>query len=363
MTNYFENIYIEDDEGYFFSYEHDGLYRLNLKNWQCGFLTSYGKMDNERLFSNVVKYNEWLILIPMQADEFMVYNIHTKEKKFLEIPAIAGNYKRSAKLLAAHLVGDTLYVVGHSYPGIIKIDLLKWKVLLLIDLSQQYGALRDGKDAFRYSKCYNGKIIIPSACENRVLILDINSDQYKFEEINVSTSGFASVFMYKDNFVFVPLYEKKLVLWDPNNKSTKLIEIKDNVIRNDVNELVYSNAVTLRGYEIIDPMWMNPIVVFDKSTHEVKIIEIDKITNGYEKNIKPIRSCFVYHSRIYAVSANNGEIFEIDMEKLELKSIGHRLTARYENNGQHMGKRVFKESNGYLLRDYLIDMTGCTYNK
>ena len=34
MINTFENICIEKDKGYFFSFEINGLYELNLKNWK-----------------------------------------------------------------------------------------------------------------------------------------------------------------------------------------------------------------------------------------------------------------------------------------------------------------------------------------
>ena len=72
MINTFENICIEKDKGYFFSFEINGLYELNLKNWKCKFLTAYDKLNDERLFSNIVKYKDWLVLIPMQADKFML---------------------------------------------------------------------------------------------------------------------------------------------------------------------------------------------------------------------------------------------------------------------------------------------------
>lgn len=352
MINTFENICIEKDKGYFFSFEINGLYELNLKNWKCKFLTAYDKLNDERLFSNIVKYKDWLVLIPMQADKFMAYNLCSEEKIYIDIPVISGRYKESAKFLSAHIVGDKLYAIGHSYPGIIKIDLIKWNIEKVIELSDFGNLTDDGKDIFRYSSYYDFKIIAPSAFDNKILILNTNDDQYQIKKMKINLKGFAKIVKYKNKSIGIPLYEKKLIIFD--EKGSQYVYIADESPDSYISDFKYSNSLSYKNYEVIIPLCTSNIVIFNKDTYEIKIVDIKKITNGYEHAISPVRACFEYNSNIYIISGNNGEIFKLNCKNHELISVKKKIIAQFVD--ERNANKAFVESRGYSIGDYIVDV-------
>lgn len=352
MINTFENILIEKDYGYFFSYERNGLFKVDLKKWEIELLTTFEEypISSERLYANIVKLEDWLILIPMQADKFAAYNLNSFEKKYLAVPEIKGKYKKSAKFLSAFVFEQKVFIIGHSFPGIVKIDLNDWNSELLIDLSEKYGGIDETKDAFRYCKLLGNNIYAVSAYDDDVLIFDLCSEKSAFKTINCKTQGFATWFKCENYYVFVSQYEKVLVRYDCETGSVQEISIPDKSAVCECTNLMYSNSLEYNEFEIIIPLGNEQIVVFNRLSEKMTFVCIDEITCGFAETVAPIRSAFVYDGHIYVLSGNSGEIFEIDMLRMRLKNTKHKIMAPLEDKNV-----LFIENRGYGLSDYLSE--------
>lgn len=359
MISTFENIVIKDDKGYFFSYEFNALLELDFENWKCKYLTSIEDTNNnsERLFANIVYFNNWLILIPMQARHFCAYNLSTKEIIYLEIPFIDCKYKMSAKFLSAHIVGNALYVVGHSYPGIIRIDLDNWESKCIVDLSERYNHDTTSVDVFRYGKCINDIIYVPFASEGSMLEFDTKRGEYSITNIMTECAGFSDVFQYGSNFVLISLFERLYTIWNPLEKTSENIAIEGSSDEWKISEFKYSATISCGDREIFIPLNNNKIVVLNKQSREIFYVEVGDIVDNHEESIAPIRSMFVYQNRIFVLSGYTGEIYELDIDNHILINTGNKITMKLEKLDLIMPDcKIFKEGIGYSFNDFLIEL-------
>lgn len=362
MINTFENIIIKEDKGYFFSFERNGLFEIDLKKWNLKLLTYCEKhgYTEERLFANAVMYGQWLILIPMQASEFMAYNLQTSEKKYISIPNVTGKYKKTAKFLSAHIQDHTLFAIGHSYPGIVKIDLNNWTAGLMMDVSSnRYQCMIEEQDAFRYSKRIGNIIYIASAWDNSIVILNPFTEELEYRKIDCKTDGFATLFQFGKNYILVSLYDNKLTEWNPeNNKINEIIVNSDNA-HSSISNFKYSNSLSWNQYEVIIPLCNEKIIVFNRITREVAFIEVEAIVNGFDETIAPVRCIFQYNQHLYAVSGNSGEVFAVDIKDQTLRNTGHKIVSDF-GNGNYLGDKnvVFAENKVYGLKDFISDTLG-----
>lgn len=359
MLNTFENIVINDNKGYFFSYERNGLFELNLENWECTLLYSCEKYDKNasRLFSNLVLFEKWIFLIPMQADCFVAYNLKTKENKYIEIPPIEGKFKEKAKFLSAFIHNRNLYVIGHSFPGIIKIDLDRWRIQIIKNYSSHYICDDGEKDLFRYCKKIGNYIYLASAFDNTIEILNLNTEVTKSIKLECDIKGFASLFPYCNGFGLVSLCDYKIIYWDYFENTTREISINTDKKISSISNIKYSNVISFSDKEIIMPLVNNKIVVFDKENENIDFINIDVLTKDYSDSISPVRCIFKYNSKLFDVSGNTGEVFEIDINNKKLLNSGHKISTGFGTDFCFISdKCMFKEKKGYNFMDFVEDI-------
>lgn len=355
MVNSFENISIIGDKGYFFSYEANGLFELDLNTFSCRFLVAYEKdgAGYTRLFANTVAVNEWIVMVPTNADCFMTYNRLSGEIKYLDIPKIECDYKRTAKFLSGHAIGDSAYVIGHSYPGIVKISPSEGKTELIADCSKYYKRDNSDRDAFRYSKHYGDTIYIPSACDSSVWLFNVKTEKMDNIEIQTDAKGFGSVFKRKDFFILISLYDNRLFEWDGSKNVVTTIPVADDSKKTPFSDFTYSNSVSINEDEIIIPMCNNKIVVYRAKESRLKLIDIDEIKRNYEEIIAPVRSIFVYQNNAYAVSGYSGEVFLINVTEGKIELTNHKIKSDMYLNVEN---KLFDESTRYDVKDFVEDI-------
>lgn len=361
MKNTFENITIKEEKAYFFSYEMDGLFEIDFFQQSCKYLTSYGISESgvHRLFSNVLIYCDWLVCIPMRAEYVMAFNKRTKEKIFVHIPKVGQTYKKDAKFLSAHIIGESLYMVGHAYPGVVKINLKTWASELVLDFVNVYTKeISKEKDLFRYSQLVDNKwIIMPSAFSNDLFVFDITTNYLEKKNIGKIELGFSSVYVQDDYFWLFPLYQNEILKWNYKTEECFRYYISNENKKDDCSKMRFSNYIILDNYIVLIPMWDYNFVIIDKHTGEIKEVEIDIIRKKQHTEILPVRGCYIYDHQLYLVSGYDGGVYKLDVSDAKLYNMKKRLTVPRTSEISIKSMSCFyEEEKEYNLLDYIFDV-------
>ena len=122
----FEDIAIKDKKGYFYSYELNGLFEVDMNSFNCELLYSYdcsSLCDDVRLFGAIKYIDGVIILAPMKASHIVLFSLKDKKSKYLEIPEVDVEYNEFAKFYSMATRGKDCYLIGHAYPGILKVNI------------------------------------------------------------------------------------------------------------------------------------------------------------------------------------------------------------------------------------------------
>ncbi len=357
MKNTFENIIITNSKGYFFSFEYNGLFEMDMDSFSTHLLTNYERRlgYKERLFANLKMYNDWIILIPMSADDVFAYNVETKEKKYIELPLVECEYKESAKFFDAYIVKDSLFIIGHGCPYILELSLITWDLKKSVDLSYDYkDALKNGQDIFRYGVKIGESIILPSAADNDVYVFNAMDRSIRKKTIEKKTKGFSCAFSTDCALYMVSTCSNDMTKCGYEIDDCRSISF-DNNSKEVSYPLSYSSCLKYANYEVIIPLWDNDVILFDESTMNIKRISVLPIIDGRPLIITPIRCGFVYNNNFYIVSGYNGDVFTLDLEQMSLLPLDKRITINDKLQSDYSMGIVY-EDRDYGINDFINDM-------
>lgn len=176
---------INDDCIWFFAYNRNYLCCFNYKKGEKSFYRVNDSFDDcdRQLYHTILTIDSWLLLVPRVAEDIVLFNKESKEIHRLEIP----RHKKisndrflpdDAKFCSGFTYGRCFFLLGVSFPGILKIDSDNFQIEIIDDWIDEVNKFIDREYIGYISLGYsinNDRAVIPLMCVQGVLILDLKS--------------------------------------------------------------------------------------------------------------------------------------------------------------------------------------------
>lgn len=190
---YKQSVYYKNYE-YFSQYCGNGLCRRRIGDNQAELISIFPdeKQDEIDLFSAVHLYNDKLYFVPSKARHIGVFDLLDNSISVAVIEKNFENlkyYDERHKFESSYLIDNYLYMIGCTYPGIVKVNLDSMEMETInIDIKGDFG-----KGYFYKGGIYNGYIWCPCMSMPIILKVNLSDDTLSKKCIKTSVSGFSSI--------------------------------------------------------------------------------------------------------------------------------------------------------------------------
>lgn len=267
---WFDAMVIEDGFAWIFVNNFNALFQLNVESSELVCLGSVpGEiMMRQGLYSNILKYDRKLVLIPALATSVAVYDLDKKTFTTVKIPV------EDNKCFAATVYGEKVYMVGNASANVFVLDLSSFDLKTIDEGVNYYNEMINDKNMyFRKSDCVvDGKFYAASCISNTIMEIDMITDFVKFYVLSSDIAkGFRLITYNSGFFWIVPWGEAKLLKWDKNANSLETVFELECTPYNASEILSYGNKL------LIYPTIGDCVIKYD--------IELDNmsIVNVYDK--------------------------------------------------------------------------------
>jgi hypothetical protein len=315
MVNTFENVCMVGDNIYFFSYEVNALFMIDMAANSCEYIGSLKKYDNKiRLFGDLVYANGKLILVPTSADDFVIYNLEEKTEKYIPIRECIREYYTECKFFAAIPLGADIYFIGCHYPAIVKLNLITEEVTYYTDWLEEIGEKEQA--FFRHDYCIeNDTILLACSWTNKVMAFDVKNEKCSFFEVGSKERKYAGITYDGEYYWLTPFQDNIIVRWNRKSRNYEEIVIQDGQ-KPTQEGLSYAQSFMIGQYIIILPLYAFPVCIIDAKTGTVKTIDPKWVVKKSYIPIAPIKGGFVYKDSLYVINSLDGKVYFLDVDKM-----------------------------------------------
>ncbi len=237
------------------STEYNAIFKAYLNTGNCeylGFIPNE-KMDRKRLYTKAVVCVGKIYLVPSSADEIAVIDTATYEvdKLAIKTPMFNDNkyYKNGAKFNEGIVYGDSIYMIGCTYPGILKITHANGRY----DVEYFDRWAWEQSFIFRRGPAIYGNILyIPDTCDNKILEFNMDNGTGRFWRVGDNNHGCWSGCIAGDSLWLAPKNPGPIIRW--------------NITSHDVQEYeTYPNGFNSRDFAF------SKIFVRDKNLYLIPV--------------------------------------------------------------------------------------------
>lgn len=261
----------------------NGLVEVDISTWKIKVLCKFEKENNTlyNLYSSIVKVKNKIILIPCAAERIAIYELSTKSMVYLKIRDVQNNrneiYDKNAKFWKYYVDGDDVYLLGHYYPAIIKINTDTYKTTYLTDWVKELDKCINKGDKRGYIGAgfvkMKNKVYFPLQCYPGFLVLELDTNKVWIKKIKSSLDGIGM--MGADDYN----------IWIEGKGISHGVIAKMDLNMEQIEEIGNIEKTKQTDYSI--PFW-EPISYGDKiflfPSSAQFIYEVDKATNFIKKS-------------------------------------------------------------------------------
>jgi hypothetical protein len=177
----------------------NGLVEIDIHTWKTKVLCRFEEKNDLsfNLYNSIAKIDKKIIVIPCTADRIAVYDLNSKKIHYIEIDNVQDNrnevYDSNAKFWKYYIDGKNIYLMGHYYPAIVKINVNNYEVHYITDWVKELdkhikkGDKRGYIGAGFFKRKRN--IYLPLQCYPAFLILDLDTNKTKIKKIDSILDG------------------------------------------------------------------------------------------------------------------------------------------------------------------------------
>lgn len=202
----------------------NAFFNINLDTGETNFI---GEVPDEefqkaRLYSDIQRYNEKLILVPMAAKDIAIYNMQSHNFIKVKLSTFSNTnnlYKKDYKFCKCVIYESFAYLFNVSFPAVIKIDLDSYRLQYLDEWLKFFEGkiLNREKVYFRNAFRKDNKVYLASCCSNIVIEFDIECERFFAYELEGKQQDFSDV-AFRGNRIYVSsLSGNEILILDRNN--------------------------------------------------------------------------------------------------------------------------------------------------
>lgn len=320
----------------------------------------------QRAYKGILPYRNSLIFIPASAEHIVIVDCRHFTKEYIELPKMKYQIGKSTnKFLGGVVYEDSLFLFGHSYPGIVKVDLISKEVKVIDFWLNESMIIFTNEDDGCFSSQYvilNNVVYFPFVNANAVLQFDLVTEDVFIHNVGDDKQRYISIVWDGTCFWLIPRDGSigSIIKWNPANGVTEY----------------YSNYPEQYNYEVL--AFYNTEIVEDKififASKSNCNICIDINTGQMEtfphlycvENINGCKYPVVWqeHGKFVALRDKEWAVWgynEKILERFEYE-LGSSITQRYY---EHETKKYFenrsqdvkRENERFNLNDYLKYLT------
>lgn len=227
------DIVIEENKMWFFCAKKNILCEFDRLKNQVFILA---EMDETELkapsYCLIKKIGMKLILIPWMASKIAVFDLNTKQMRYIPLDFIADMdtaiCNNMRKFWKSFVYKNYVYMLGFEYPAIIKLDINTMQLEYLTDCFSVIGKNRNGY--FIDYEIVGTDVWISCGSNNLMIKFKLLNDTFEYYSIPVSVSGLGA-FAYDGEFFWISEWKynyEKLIRWSPDEKRAEEIIIRTN---------------------------------------------------------------------------------------------------------------------------------------
>lgn len=302
--------------------------------------------NQRKNYSKVVKIGSKLICLPCAEKDIIIYDLETGTYKRIAIK----NCEEVLRIYCSNagVLEGKLYFMITNLNRIVVLDLVKEEIASFSDIG-----CCSAKDMIGHkSELYDHKLYIPVATENKVIIFDVRSKEYKEKRIEGDISGIGWICRDGDCLWLVG-FSYGIVRWDIRTgkmssakdfpKDFEMYDVIRRKNRREIEWYLYSEKKKIISdddkffcWECVcnkENIWnitsrSDSIIRVNAKTMNADVIKLvdekDSIFEGYQFVLLGLDS----DNHIFVFSRHNHELYNINCETLEYCTESWNMTSR-----------------------------------
>lgn len=289
-------------------------YSLKEKKMKKVEVIPYGGRRSKLLYSNILKIDSVLVLIPANAYEACLYDMETGafEKLYLNMPADAFNV-----FCGGAVWNDCVYFFPYNYRYIVKLNLKEKQVESICDL-QGIVRMEPNRAAFQYNCVQNERVVFfLSATENKILCFDMDAECVIAKAVGETDSIFSALTLMEDGRFAAIDQRGRIYIISEDLGSWEICESEQETglcREMEGNTKPYADCICIDNKVFFFPADADALLEYRIDKKSVRCITIDgKEETNYQEaiwadNIK-FSLVHVWNNQICGFYAKTGKIF------------------------------------------------------
>lgn len=209
-------------------------------------------LEGEVLYCHVEKVGNYLIFSPGMASKIAVYDLECDKVSYIPLRSIEFHCKQvqdDSKFWNIFHNNSDVYLLGYTYPAIIKINTESMDVTYITDWVKEVEKnIGDGELSGYFGDGHaviNNIAMIPLGCMNGVLELNLENDQTKLRKLDISMKGIGGLSSANGEHIWMVgkgSITNRVACWNIVKNSIKELEVPD--MEEDVYDPFYAPICT-----------------------------------------------------------------------------------------------------------------------
>lgn len=239
-----------------------------------------------------------------------------REKKIkFPVQPVYKDYVPTSKFASAVWYGNSIFLVGATYPAVIRYDYIKDTMTYFTEwFNELQKGFKEERDFIFKKVCIDKNILYAPCCRsNSIFEMNLETLGYRIHSLNTSIKGFMAIHKEEDKFWLLPRKGEKVACWNVRaQKVDEYVFLKNGQpywnFYSDLIEADAEHLILLAGYAgdtlLLDTL-KNEAEILDKRLHNVGNISYV----GRDKK------------RIYAFSVSLGLLIVMTDKKIRFRHI------------------------------------------
>lgn len=229
---YFQDYVHIDKDIWFTSGDYNGLYKYNLEEKRTELVAVFPHEPYYQfgLFLKMCQYKKNLIFVPQYSKRIYIFNIDNGFLTNIKIPKLT-EALQPPYFCEAVVYDNCLYMMGAKYPGIVKINLEDYSAVIIDqwvkELQNEANFDMRGIWLGMEGVLENNRFLIPCYQCNRILELDLCTNEFRFYEVGSKKNRYARMIKAGNIFILVTHDEKNgccVVFYEPLKKCCEEVQ-------------------------------------------------------------------------------------------------------------------------------------------
>ena len=315
-------------------------------------------LEQEMPYKALARAGRKIILPPCQAETIAIYDC--EKRMFCEVPLepLCEGQKNLCKFWTSIAYQEQVYLIGHYYPAIVKMNIHTLETYYLTDWVVPIEKRRrlENSPYLGIGIVRESTAFFPCCCTNLILKMDLETDEITFCEIETQVKGFNGICYLEGKYWLTSRDTPAIVIWDESENRAETVEVeKRKTCEGKVSfapSLIYGKKLYLLPYRAAHAYCI------DTSSADKKIQRLEKLDplfllrqgEVFEGNMVTTPSLvdgkilFVTQKdmlwHIYAPDTDTVMDFSAQMDVSEYKRLKKRKLIRYVRNAMDKGDKI-----------------------